>query len=69
MLLNLFTLFYYVFLAVLVFVATLRLSLVGASGGYSLDSVLRLLIAVASLTTELRLYGMTRVHGCSAWAQ
>ena len=52
-----------------VFVATLRLPLVGASGGYSPVSVLELLLAVASLIVELGLYGMTRVHGRSAWTQ
>ena len=35
-----------------VFVAVLRLSLVAASGGYSLAVVLRLLTAVASLVAE-----------------
>ena len=49
--------------------ATLRLPLVGASGGYSPVSVLELLLAVASLIAELGLYGMTRVHGRSAWTQ
>ena len=38
-----------------VFIAACRLSLVVASGGYSLVAVHRLLIAVASLVAENRL--------------
>ena len=41
----------------LVFVAIHRLSLVAASGGYSLVVVCRVLIAVASLVPEHRLQG------------
>ena len=42
----------------LVFVAIHRLSLVAASGGYSLVAVCSVLIAVASLVAEHRLQGM-----------
>ena len=51
------------------------LSLVAASGGYSLAVVLRLLIAVASLVAEHSLYGVQasvavalRLSGCATWA-
>ena len=42
----------------LVFVAVHRLSLVAASGGYSLVEVGGFLIAVASLVSEQALYGV-----------
>ena len=38
-----------------VFIATLGLSVVGASGGYSLVAVLRLLIVMTSLVAAYRL--------------
>ena len=52
-----------------VFVAAQALSLVVASGGCSLAGVCWLLIAVASLVAERRLWGHAGFCRCSAWAQ
>ena len=54
----LFKILFFLFMAGWVFVATHRLSLVAASRGYSLFSVLCLLITVASLVAEQGLQGV-----------
>ena len=51
-----------------VFIATSGLSLVAASGGYSLVSVHKILIMVASLVVKHRLKGMG-FSSCDVWAQ
>ena len=66
MILHLFFPFIYLWLC-WVLVATCRLSPVAVSGGYSLIVVQGLLIAVASLVVECRLY-ITSFSSCGSWA-
>ena len=71
--------FIFIYLLLWVFVVALRLSLVVASGGYSLVAVvLGLLIPVACLAVEHELYGAEalavvakehRLSSCGQWAQ
>ena len=63
--------FYYLFLALLGLRCCAGFSLVVASGGNFLVAVCRLLIAVASLVAEQRLWGswasVVAAHGLSSW--
>ena len=56
----------YLFLAVLGLRCCTGISLLAASGGYSLVAMLRLLIAVASLVAEV--LGYLGFSSCGSWA-